>query len=52
MDEDYIETYDVIAARRGALTRGGVADYEKVSNIIVRDLKNGFFGCITFDRLK
>ena len=51
-DEDYIETYDVIAARRGALTRGGVADYEKVSNIIVRDLKNGYFGSITFDRLK
>ena len=52
LDEDYIETYDVIAARRGALTRGGVADYEKVSNIIVRDLKNGYFGDITFDRLK
>ena len=52
LDEDYIETYDVIAARRGALTRGGVADYEKVSNIIVRDLKNGYFGSITFDRLK
>jgi len=50
--EDYIETYDVIVARRGALTRGGVADYEKVSNIIVRDLKNGYFGSITFDRLK
>ena len=52
LDEDYIETYDVIAARRGALTRGGVADYEKVSNIIVRDLKNGYFGSITFDRLR
>ena len=52
LDEDYIETYDIIAARRGALSRGGVADYEKVSNIIVRDLKNGYFGNITFDRLK
>ena len=52
LDEDYIETYDMIAARRGALSRGGVADYEKVSNIIVRDLKNGYFGNITFDRLK
>lgn len=52
LDEDYIETYDMIASRRGALTRGGVADYEKVSNIIVRDLKNGYFGNITFDRLK
>jgi len=52
LDEDYIECYDMIASRRGALTRGGVADYDKVSNIIVRDLKNGYFGDITFDRLK
>ena len=52
LDEDYIECYDMIAARRVALTRGGVADYDKVSNIIVRDLKNGYFGDITFDRLK
>ena len=36
---------------RGALSRGGVADYDKVSNIIIRDLKNGYFGNITFDRL-
>ena len=52
LDEDLIEAYDIIAARRGALSRGGVADYEKVSNIIIRDLKNGHFGNITFDRLK
>lgn len=52
LDEDLIETYDLIAARRGALSRGGVADYDKVSNIIVRDLKNGYFGPLTLDRLK
>ena len=52
LDEDLIETYDMIAAKRGALSRGGVADYEKVSNIIIRDFKNGYFGKITFDRLK
>ena len=52
LDEDLIEAYDMIAAKRGALSRGGVADYEKVSNIIIRDLKNGYFGNITFDRLK
>lgn len=51
LDEDLIEVYDVIAARRGALSKGGVADYEKVSNIIVKDLKNGYFGKITFDRI-
>lgn len=52
LDEDFIETYDAIAARRGALSRGGVADYEKVSNIIINDLKNGYIGKVTFDRLK
>ena len=52
LDEDLIETYDMIATKRGALSRGGVADYEKVSNIIIRDFKNGYFGKITFDRLK
>ena len=52
MDEDLIETYDLIATKRGALGRGGVADYEKVSNLIVKDLKNGYFGKITLDRLK
>lgn len=52
LDEDLIETYDLIAAKRGALSRGGVTDCEKVSNIIIRDFKNGYFGKITFDRLK
>ncbi len=52
LDEDFIEAYDMIAKKRGALSRGGVADYEKVSNIIVKDLKNGYFGKVTFDRVK
>jgi len=52
LDEDFIEAYDIIAAKRGALSKGGVADYEKVSNIIVKDLKNGYIGNVTFDRLK
>lgn len=51
LDEDFIEAYETIGSRRGALSRGGVVDYEKVSNIIVKDLKNGYFGDITLDRL-
>lgn len=50
LDDNLIEAYDIIASKRGALSRGGVADYEKVSNIIVKDLKNGYFGPVTFDR--
>ena len=52
LDEDLIEVYDIIGKKRGALSKGGVTDYERVSDIIVRDLKNGYFGEITFDRIK
>ena len=51
LDEDFIEAYETIGKKRGALSRGGIVDYEKVSNIIISDLKNGYFGSITFDRL-
>ena len=51
LDEDLIDAYDMIASRRGALTKGGVADYERVSRIILQDFKNGYFGPVTFDRL-
>ena len=50
LDEDFIEAYELIGRRRGALGRGGIVDYDKVSDIIIRDLKNGYFGKITFDR--
>ena len=52
LDEDFIETFDTIAKKRGCLSKGGVADYEKVSNIIVQDLKNGYLGNVTLDRIE
>lgn len=51
LDDDFIEIYDIIATKRGALSRGGITDYDKVSNLIIRDFKNGYFGKITFDRI-
>ena len=51
LDDDFIEAYEIIGQKRGALSKGGIVDYEKVSNIIISDLKNGYFGSITFDRL-
>lgn len=51
LDEDIIETYDKIAKKVGALSKGGVTDYEKVATIIIRDIKNGYLGNITLDRL-
>ena len=52
LDEEFIESFEIIAKKRGALSRGGIADYEKVSNIIIQDLKNGYFGGVTFDRVE
>ena len=52
IDFDNIEnTLDEIAKRRGALQKGGTPDYEKVYNIIIRDLKDGNFGKVTLDRI-
>ena len=39
-----------IGKKRGALVRGGIVDYDKVYSIIVRDLKDGLLGNVTFDR--
>ena len=51
LDEDMIEAYELIGQKRGALSRGGVVDYERVSSIIINDFKSGYFGPITMDRL-
>lgn len=50
LDEDFVEAYEIIGRRRGALSRGGIVDYDKVSDLIIKDLKNGYFGKVTFDR--
>ena len=52
IDEDLLAAYDAIGKRRGALSKGGIVDYDKVSEIILQDIKNGYFKNITFDRLE
>ena len=52
LDEDFVEAYELIGRRRGALSRGGIVDYDKVSDLIIKDLKNGYFGKVTFDRIE
>ena len=49
--ENWQETVEKIALKRGALMKGGVADYDKVYTLIVRDLKDGNLGKITLDRV-
>ena len=50
MDEDdYSSVYDIIGKKRGCILKGNEVDYDKVSNIIIKDLKEGYLGKVTFD---
>lgn len=51
IEDDFIEAYETIGKRRGALSKGGIVDYDRVSDIIINDVKSGYFKNITFDRL-
>lgn len=51
LTDDLIEEYDIIAKKRGALKKGGLTDYDKVSMIIISDLQSGRLGKVTFDKL-
>ncbi len=51
LDDNFIEAYEMIGQRRGAFSKGGVINYDRVSEIIIRDLRSGYFGKITFDRI-
>ena len=50
--DDVIPTYDIIGKKRGCLIKGGEVDYDKVSNLIINDLKEGRLGKVTFDEVK
>ena len=52
LGEDIIPVLDLIAKKRGALSKGGVSDYDKVHLLILRDIKEGYLGEITLDRLE
>lgn len=48
-NEDILETFDIIGKKRGCMLKGGEVDYEKVEKLIIRDLKEGLIGKVTFD---
>lgn len=52
LDEDIVINLDIIGKKRGCLIKGGEIDYDKVINIIINDIKNGYISGITFDRCK
>ena len=48
-EDDYSDAYEIIGRKRGCLIRGNEVDYQKVSNLIIRDLREGYLGKVTFD---
>ncbi len=52
LDEDIVETMEKIGKKRGCLIRGGEIDYDKVIDLIISDIKNGYIKKITFDRVE
>jgi len=48
-DNDIVEILDTIGKKIGAI-RNNETDYDRVYNTILRDLKEGYLGKITFDR--
>ena len=47
--DDYSDVYDIIGRKRGCVVRGNEVDYDKVSNLIIKDLQEGYLGKVTFD---
>ena len=49
--EDVIPSYDIIGKKMGCIISGGEIDYDKVSNLVIKDLKDGKLGRVTFDEV-
>lgn len=49
--DDVIPAYELIGKKRGCLVSGGEVDYDKVSSLIIRDLREGKLGKVTFDEV-
>ena len=50
--DDTVSALNTIGVKRGALLKGGSVDYQKVYNIVMRDLIDGSLGPVTFDRFE
>lgn len=49
--EDFDLVYETIGKTRGFLMKGGVVDYDRVTDSIINDIKQGKISGITFDRI-
>ena len=51
IDNEFIEAFETIGKKRGCLIKGGQVDYDRVSSLILNDMKNGFIKGVTFDKI-
>jgi ribosome biogenesis GTPase A len=47
--EDIVELFDHIGKLRGCIMSGGLVDYDKTAELIIREIRSEKFGPITFD---
>ena len=51
LDEDIVNSIEMIGKKRGCIIKGGNIDYDKVVSLIISDVKNGYIKGVTFDRV-
>lgn len=49
-DENVVDMFDHIGELRGCLMAGGIVNYDKVSELVIREIRSEKFGRITFER--
>ncbi|MFX3624636.1 MAG: ribosome biogenesis GTPase YlqF [Ectobacillus sp.] len=47
--EDIVDLFDEIGKRRGCLMGGGLVDYDKTAELVLRELRGGKLGRLTFE---
>ncbi len=50
-NDDIVSAYEIIGRKMGAIIAGGEVDYDRVSRLILEDIKNERIKGITFDRI-
>ncbi|XXM73502.1 ribosome biogenesis GTPase YlqF [Lysinibacillus sphaericus] len=50
--EEVLAKFDAVGRKRGCLMAGGEVDYDKTSEVIIRDIRNVQLGPMTFDMIE
>ena len=49
--EDVVELFDAIGEKRGCKMAGGLIDYDKVAELVIREIRQEKLGRLTFDKI-